>query len=67
MKEELKTLKDLKEWRVNAISGEKNEVVSYKKLRQEAIKWIKDLRKYKQEFREAHFLEFMDIEEEDLK
>jgi len=38
-----------------------------KKIKQEAIKWVKSLRKYNQKFREAHFLEFMDIEENNVE
>ena len=63
----LKTLKDMKD-----CDGDNNlpdglKKVFKSKLKSEAVKWVKDLRKYKQRFVEAHFLEFMNIEEADLQ
>jgi hypothetical protein len=66
---ELKTLKDLKKTYVedetkrtdNPISQEWNKFVELRQLRQEAIEWIKNSTD------QAHWLNFFNLTEEDLK
>ena len=60
----LKTLKDMK-WPIE--SGTHPDFVKIRELKEEAIKWVKDLRYYDQELEERHFMEFHNITEDDLK
>ena len=66
-KEELKTLKDMKQFQIFSASGRRITDEFFIKLKQEAIKWVKYYLKYGSELRDfTAWRLFFNITEEDL-